>query len=98
MNFIFVLMELKFLFSGLCELLLSRGGQMEWADRDGLTSLSWACLKGQLTTATLLIKQGCDIEHADKSGRTCLDLAAYKGNPDVVSPIFWLFLAFFVPF
>ena len=69
---------------------------MEWADRDGLTSLSWACLKGQLTTATLLIKQGCDIEHADKSGRTCLDLAAYKGNPDVVSPIFCPILIKFI--
>ena len=45
---------------GLCELLLSRGAQMEWQDRDGLTSLSWACLKGQLTTVTLLIKQGRD--------------------------------------
>ena len=91
-------MVLNFLFSGLCELLLSRGGQMEWADRDGLTSLSWACLKGQLTTATLLIKQGCDIEHADKSGRTCLDLAAYKGNPDVVSPDFLAIFSIFCPF
>ena len=66
-------------------MLISRGARLDHEDRDGLSALSWACLKGQNQTATLLIKQGCDIEHADKSGRTCLDLAAYKGNPDVVT-------------
>jgi ankyrin repeat protein len=53
---------------GLVELLLSRGARLEAQDRDGLTSLCWACLKGQLDTATYLLRQNADLNHADKSG------------------------------
>ena len=47
-----------YIFLGIVELLLSRGAEIERQDKDGLTSLSWACLKGQLDTAAYLLRQG----------------------------------------
>lgn len=54
-------------------------------DREGLTALCWACLKGQLTCVQLLLERGSDIEHTDRNGRTPLDLAAFFGDENVVS-------------
>ena len=48
----------SYIFLGIVELLLSRGAEIERQDKDGLTSLSWACLKGQLDTAAYLLRQG----------------------------------------
>lgn len=57
---------------------------MEQTDREGLTALSWACLKGKLQLVRELVERGTATTHADRSGRTPLDLAAFCGDPEVV--------------
>ena len=41
----------------------------------GRTSLIWASVSGQMTSAATLMDAGADINHADKSGMTALDHA-----------------------
>ena len=41
----------------------------------GRTSLMWASVSGQMTSAATLMDAGADINHADKSGMTALDHA-----------------------
>lgn len=60
------------------------GASLDQTDREGLTALSWACLKGQLPLVKELVKRGASTSHADRSGRTPLDLAAFRGDPEVV--------------
>lgn len=57
---------------------------MSAEDRQGQTSLSWACLKGRVAIAQYLLDRGAPIDHADKSGKTALDLATLNGNPALV--------------
>lgn len=54
-------------------------------DKEGLTALSWACLKGHLSVVRALVESGAATDHADKNGRTPLDLAAFYGDAEVVS-------------
>lgn len=54
-------------------------------DKEGLTALSWACLKGHLPVVRYLVESGAATDHADKNGRTPLDLAAFYGDSEVVS-------------
>lgn len=64
-------------------------------DREGLTALCWACLKGQRACIQMLLERGSDIEHTDKNGRTPLDLAAFFGDENVVSyMLVFIFLDF----
>lgn len=60
------------------------GASLEQTDREGLTALSWACLKGHLALVRELVERGAATIHADRSGRTPLDLAAFCGDPEVV--------------
>lgn len=53
-------------------------------DKEGLTALSWACLKGHLPVVRYLVESGAATDHADKNGRTPLDLAAFYGDSEVV--------------
>lgn len=57
-------------------------------DKEGLTALSWACLKGHLPVVQSLVERGAATDHADKNGRTPLDLAAFYGDADVVSILY----------
>lgn len=57
-------------------------------DKEGLTALSWACLKGHLPVVRCLVESGAATDHADKNGRTPLDLSAFYGDSEVVS--YWL--------
>lgn len=57
---------------------------MKAVDKEGLTPLSWACLKGQKSVVELLVERGAQIDHTDKNGRTPLDLAAFYGDADIV--------------
>lgn len=57
---------------------------MTAVDKEGLTPLSWACLKGQKSVVELLVERGAQIDHTDKNGRTPLDLAAFYGDADIV--------------
>jgi len=64
--------------------LLCAGADLSAEDRQGQTSLSWACLKGRVAIAQYLLDRGAPIDHADKSGKTALDLATLNGNPALV--------------
>lgn len=52
-------------------------------DKEGLTALCWAALKGHLHCVQLLIERGSNIEHNDNNGRTPLDLASFYGDAQV---------------
>lgn len=56
-------------------------------DKEGLTPLSWACLKGHKNVVQFLVEKGAVIDHTDKNGRTPLDLAAFYGDAEIVSAI-----------
>lgn len=64
------------------------GASLSLMDKEGLTALSWACLKGHLPVVRCLVESGAATDHADKNGRTPLDLAAFYGDSEVVS--YWL--------
>lgn len=65
-------------------LTLFPGASLEQTDKEGLTPLSWACLKGKLQLVRELVERGAATTHVDRSGRTPLDLAAFCGDPEVV--------------
>uniref|UniRef100_A0A674N020 Tetratricopeptide repeat, ankyrin repeat and coiled-coil containing 1 n=1 Tax=Takifugu rubripes TaxID=31033 RepID=A0A674N020_TAKRU len=69
---------------GLTELLLQQGAPLSSADQEGLTALTWACLKGQKGVVQLLVEAGADLNQSDRQGRTPLDLAALNGDADTV--------------
>lgn len=54
-------------------------------DKEGLTPMSWACLKGHKNVVQFLVEKGAVIDHTDKNGRTPLDLAAFYGDASIVS-------------
>lgn len=71
-----------------CESLLycvSQGASLTSMDKEGLTPLSWACLKGHKNVVQFLVEKGAVIDHTDKNGRTPLDLAAFYGDAEIVS-------------
>lgn len=60
------------------------GASVSKEDKEGLTALGWACLRGKIQTVHCLINKGAEVNHADKTGRTPLDLAAFQGNQNLV--------------
>lgn len=60
------------------------GASLSSTDQEGLTALSWACMKGQKAAVQLLVEAGADLNQADRQGRTPLDLAALNGDADTV--------------
>lgn len=60
------------------------GASLSTTDQEGLTALSWACLKGQKCVVQLLVEAGADTNQPDRQGRTPLDLAALNGDADAV--------------
>ena len=56
--------------------LLDAGAQVDEADDDGITVLSWAAIANRVEMARLLIQRGADVNHVDKKGMTPLLYAA----------------------
>uniref|UniRef100_A0A3Q3X6S3 Uncharacterized protein n=1 Tax=Mola mola TaxID=94237 RepID=A0A3Q3X6S3_MOLML len=63
------------------------GASLSSTDQEGLTALSWACMKGQKGAVRLLVEAGADLNQADRQGRTPLDLAALNGDADSVGVV-----------
>lgn len=61
------------------------GATISSVDKEGLTALSWACLKGHREVVQYLVEKGATTDQTDKNGRTPLDLAAFYGDADIVS-------------
>lgn len=61
------------------------GATISSLDKEGLTALGWACLKGHREVVQYLVEKGATVDQTDKNGRTPLDLAAFYGDADIVS-------------
>jgi len=70
------------LFSFVC--LFSQGANVQHVDEEGLTALSWACLKGHYHACETLISHGSDINHEDINGRIPIDMASFYGDVQLV--------------
>ena len=66
------------------QLLLEKGANLEFKDRDGRTPLSWAAQNGHEAVVQLLLENGADLDSKDCRGRMPLSLAAEKGHEVVV--------------
>jgi hypothetical protein len=56
--------------------LLDAGANVDEADDDGITLLTWAAIGNRTEVARLLIARGADVNHVDKNGMTPLLYAA----------------------
>lgn len=65
--------------------IVEKGGNVNVADQDGRTALSWAAEKGYVTTAKMLIDYNSDVEKRDNLGRTPLIYAAIYGQEKIVT-------------
>ncbi|XP_061743597.1 protein TANC1 isoform X2 [Nerophis ophidion] len=66
------------------ELLLSKGASVCAVDQEGLSALSWACMKTQRGVLRPLLDGGADVNRADRQGRSPLDLAALNADAEAV--------------
>ena len=71
----------------LMTIVLFEGASLTSMDKEGLTPLSWACLKGHKNVVQFLVEKGAVIDHTDKNGRTPLDLSAFYGDAEIVSEV-----------
>lgn len=69
-----------------CECTVPAGAALSSLDKEGLSALSWACLKGHRAVVQFLVEEGAEIDQTDKNGRTPLDLAAFYGDAETVGP------------
>ena len=70
--------------SGLIEWASLSGATLSSLDKEGLSALSWACLKGHRAVVQFLVEEGAEIDQTDKNGRSPLDLAAFYGDAETV--------------
>lgn len=64
--------------TNLIELFLDKGSVLESRDKEGLSAICWACVRGRLAAVQNLIDHGADVNTNDNTGRTPLDLAAFQ--------------------
>lgn len=67
-----------------CDWASLSGAILSSLDKEGLSALSWACLKGHRAVVQFLVEEGAEIDQMDKNGRTPLDLAAFYGDAETV--------------
>ena len=54
------------------EEIITRGANVNYADKNGETPLHWACYNGHTEVAIALIGKGANVNYADKNGWTPL--------------------------
>ena len=59
----------------IADLLISRGANVNLQNRDGMTSLMWAVLAGNIEMMKRLLDAGADITKKHRNGQTALDMA-----------------------
>ncbi|ETS82540.1 hypothetical protein PFICI_04416 [Pestalotiopsis fici W106-1] len=69
---------------GCTNLLLERGADVDYEERNGFTALLYAARWGDAQIAETLLSHGANIEHQDTNGFTALVLSATKGHLAVV--------------
>ena len=65
--------------------LIAAGADVNAADKDGITALSFAVYNEQTEVAKMLIAAGADVNAADKDGGTALHDAALKVHAEIVA-------------
>ena len=70
--------------SGVAELLLAHGPEVNARDDDSLTPLHGAAQEGYKDMVELLLANKADVNARDGDGRTPLHLAVQNGHKDVV--------------
>ncbi|KAL1673724.1 ankyrin repeat-containing domain protein [Schizophyllum commune] len=65
-------------------LLLTKGADIDNCDKDGWTSLHWAVLLGQLSTARLLLERGANVNAVSNAYPTPLHIATHLGHIDII--------------
>jgi uncharacterized protein len=66
----------------LVRLLLDRGSDVNWADKDGLTPLMFAAMHGEIPVMRLLLEKGADDEMRDNRGRIAAEVAHDCDRPE----------------
>lgn len=70
------------------ELLILKGASVNETDSEGITPLSWACIKNQESCVQFLLKHNdLNVHKEDNRGRTCLHHAAMTGNDQILTDI-----------
>ena len=70
--------------SGVVELLLGRGADVDKANNDGKTALIVAAKKGNLKAVKKLLEAGANVDKVDKNGKTALKLAEENFCKEIV--------------
>ncbi|TQV96575.1 hypothetical protein V2A60_003037 [Cordyceps javanica] len=74
----------EFFDSGIVELLLDYGAEVDSTDEHGRTPLIWAAELGHSASVRLLLDNGAQVSSKDVEGVTALSFAAQHGNADVI--------------
>jgi uncharacterized protein len=71
--------------SGLLELFLQKGANIESKDSEGRTALMWAVSRGHFEAAKFLLERGANTGARENSlGVTALNIAAITGRTEIV--------------
>jgi len=69
--------------SSLCNILLDNGSSINIQNKNGLSPLHLANLKGSISCTKYLIEMGADVNLKDNTGKTPLHYAAFNGDTGI---------------
>ena len=69
-----------------CELLITRGCNVDMQNKYGTTALMWASRNGHIPIVISLIEAGCDYSLKPKGGKSAMDFLREK-HPDKVEEV-----------
>ena len=67
--------------------LVAVGARLDLVDREGDSSLIFACITKRVATAMLLIESGAELNLVDAEGETALDVAIMRGLTSVAAAL-----------